>query len=72
MTHTRLLLIHIFLLLAMSAYSQNVDSLVTAFDHQRGKAAVGTAERFFDFLADEDFSDGRIMIHPGISLAATK
>lgn len=65
MTHTRPLLIHIFLLLAVSAYSQNVDSLITAFDHQRGKVAVGTAERFFDFLADEDFSDGRIMIHPG-------
>ena len=66
MRHTgKLLLINIFLLLTSSAYSQNVDSLITVFGHQKGEREVATAERFFDFLERNDFTDGRISIHPG-------
>ena len=61
---TTLLLI-IFLLLSSSAYSQNVDSLITVFGHQRGERAIGTAELFFDYLEKSDFTDDEIRIHPG-------
>ncbi len=67
-----LLIINIFLLFASSAFSQNVDSLIIVFNHQKGERAVVTAERFFDFLEENDFSDGRIEIHPGSKLDSVK
>lgn len=67
-----LLIINIFLLFASSAYSQNVDSLITVFNHQKGESAITTAERFFDFLEENDFSDGRIEIHSGSKLDSVK
>lgn len=69
----RIILINIFLLAASSAYSQNVaDSLITAFDHQKGATATQTAEKFFEYLANEDFTEGKIELLPGSKADSVK
>lgn len=66
MKPTRNIIISIFLLVALSAYSQNVaDSLINAFDHQKGTTATQTAKTFFEYLAQEDFTEGTIELLPG-------
>lgn len=73
MKPTRTILITIFLLAASSAYSQNVaDSLITAFDHQKGATATQTAENFFEYLAKEDFTEGKIELLPGSKADSVK
>lgn len=62
----RIVLVHIFILTALSAHSQDVaDSLITAFDHQKGVQATQTAKTFFEYLAQEDFTEGTIELLPG-------
>ena len=69
----RLILTDIFLLLTLSAYSQNVvDSLITAFDSQKGDRARQTAEAFFDYLAKEDFTDEAVRLLPGSKADSVK
>lgn len=69
----RLILTDIFLLLTLSAYSQNVvDSLITAFDRQKGDRARQTAEAFFDYLAKEDFTDEPVRLLPGSKADSVK
>ena len=69
----RIILINIFLLAASSAYSQNVaDSLITAFDHQKGATATQTAKTFFEYLAQEDFTEGKIELLPGSKADSVK
>ncbi len=65
MKPVRIVLTNIFLLFALSAYSQNVvDSLLTAFDRQKGDRARLTAEAFFDYLAKEDFTEEPVRLLP--------
>ena len=65
MKPVRIVLTNIFLLFALSAYSQNVvDSLLAAFDRQKGDRARFTAEAFFDFLAKEDFTEEPVRLLP--------
>lgn len=55
MTPIRIVLTNIFLLFTLSAYSENVvDSLVTAFDHQKGSQAARTAEAFLGIWTKVD------------------
>lgn len=69
----RIILINIFFLAALSAYSQNVaDSLITAFDHQKGVLARHTAEAFFEYLAKEGFTEGTVELHPGSKADSVK
>ena len=73
MKPTRNIIISIFLLVASSAYSQNVaDSLITAFDHQKGATATQTAKVFFEYLAKEDFTEGTIELLPGSKADSVK
>lgn len=68
-----ILIINIFLLSASSAYSQNVaDSLITAFDHQKGVLARHTAEAFFEYLAKEGFTEGTVELLPGSKADSVK
>ena len=63
---TRIALTHIFFLTALSAFSQNVaDSLITAFDRQKGIQATHTAETFLEYLAEEGFTEGTVGLLPG-------
>lgn len=69
----RIALTNIFLLLTLSAYSQNVvDSLITVFNHQRGAQATRTAEAFFEYLSKENFTDGAIELIPGSKADSVK
>lgn len=69
----RIALPPILLMVALSAYSQNVmDSLVTAFDHQKGSQAARTAEVFFARLAEEGFTEGAVELRPGCKADSVK
>ncbi len=69
----RIALTNIFLLLTLSAYSQNVvDSLITVFNHQRGAQVTRTAEAFFEYLSKENFTDGAIELIPGSKADSVK
>ena len=69
----RFVLINILLLASLSAYSQNVaDSLITAFDHQKGATATQTAKTFFEYLAQKDFTEGKIELLPGSKADSVK
>lgn len=73
MNPIRIILTNIFLLFALSAYSQNVvDSLITTFDRQKGERARHTAEAFFDYLAKEDFTDEAVRLLPGSKADSVK
>ncbi len=61
----RVVLTSILLLSALSAFSQNVvDSLITVFDHQKDERARHTAEAFFDYLAQDGFTDEAVTLLP--------
>lgn len=65
MTPIRIVLTNIFLLFTLSAYSENVvDSLVTAFNHQKGSQAARTAEAFFKYLAESGFTENTVELIP--------
>lgn len=57
----------------MPAYSQNmVDSLITAFDRQKGAQARHSAEAFFEYLAKDGFTEGTIELLPGSKTDSVK
>lgn len=73
MTPIRIVLTNIFLLFTLSAYSENVvDSLVTAFDHQKGSQAARTAEAFFRYLAESGFTENTVELIPGSEADSVK
>ena len=49
-----------------------MDSLITAFDHQKGTPAVQTAKEIFRFLDEDGFTDGPVEIIPGSSADSVK
>lgn len=73
MTPIRIVLTNIFLLFTLSAYSENVvDSLVTAFNHQKGSQAARTAEAFFRYLAESGFTENTVELIPGSEADSVK
>ena len=71
----RLHMLATYIILSLSvqaAFSQSMDSLITAFDHQKGMPAVQTAEEFFRFLEADGFTDGPVEIIPGSSADSIK
>lgn len=73
MKSIRIALANIFLLLTLSAYSQNVvDSLIMAFDHQKGSQAASTAEAFFKYLAENEFTENTVELLPGSKADSVK
>ncbi len=73
MTPIRIVLTNIFLLFTLSAYSENVvDSLVTAFDHQKGSQAARTAEAFFRYLDESGFTENTVELIPGSEADSVK
>ena len=49
-----------------------MDSLITAFDHQKGATATQTAKTFFEYLAQKDFTEGKIELLPGSKADSVK
>ncbi len=73
MKPVRIVLTNIFLLFALSAYSQTaVDSLLTAFDRQKGDRSRLTAGAFFEHLAQEGFTEEPVRLLPGSKADSVK
>ncbi len=71
----RLHLLVTYIILSISVtttFSQSMDSLITAFDHQKGTLAVQTAKEIFRFLDEDDFTDGPVEIISGSSADSVK
>lgn len=71
----RLHLLVTYIILSISVtttFSQSMDSLITAFDHQKGTPAVQTAKEIFRFLDEDGFTDGPVEIIPGSSADSVK
>lgn len=49
-----------------------MDSLVTAFDHQKGSQAARTAEAFFRYLAESGFTENTVELIPGSEADSVK